>query len=87
MDINAALAGADSWRTARAQSSLGWVLILRDKAAEGEPLLAAARNRLLATVGSSHAATQWATARLADYLRARHRDAEAAEVLANPHKG
>jgi serine/threonine protein kinase len=87
VDINAALSGADSWRTARAQASLGWILILRDRAAEGEPLLATARNRLLETVGSSHAATQWATARLADYLRTHHRDAEAAEVLAPPHKG
>src|SRR5450755_130421 len=87
IDINTALAGADSWRTARAQSTLGWDLILRGKAAEGQPMLVAARNRLIATVGASHAATQWASARLADYLRAHHRDAEAAQVLAGPHKG
>jgi serine/threonine protein kinase/tetratricopeptide (TPR) repeat protein len=87
IDINAALAGTDSWRTARAQSTLGWVLILRGKAAEGEPMLVAARNRLIATVGAAHAAAQWASARLADYLRAHHRDAEAAQVLASPHKG
>ncbi|MDP9014875.1 MAG: tetratricopeptide repeat protein [Pseudomonadota bacterium] len=87
VDINSALAGPDSWRTARAQATLGWNLILRDKTAEGEPLLVASRNRLLATVGSSHAATRWATARLGEYLRSHHRDAEAAEVLASPHKG
>ena len=87
MDINTALAGTDSWRTARTQSTLGWVLILRGKAAEGEPMLVAARSRLIATVGAAHAATQWASARLADYLRTHHRDAEAAQVLASPHKG
>jgi serine/threonine protein kinase/tetratricopeptide (TPR) repeat protein len=87
IDINAALTGADSWRTARSQATLGWDLILRDRAQEGEPMLIAARNRLIATVGSAHAATQWASARLAEYLRSRHRDAEAAQVLAMPHQG
>jgi serine/threonine protein kinase/tetratricopeptide (TPR) repeat protein len=87
VDINTALAGVDSWRTARAQASLGWALILRDKADEGEPMLVAARDRLLATVGATHAATRWASQRLADYLRAHHRDAEAAQVLAKPRKG
>jgi serine/threonine protein kinase/tetratricopeptide (TPR) repeat protein len=85
IEINTALAGAASWRTARSQSTLGWELILRGNAAEGEPMLVAARNQLIATVGASHAATQWASARLADYLRSRHRDAEAAQVLAGPH--
>ncbi len=84
VDINTTLAGADSWRTARAQASLAWDLILREKAVDGEPLLVASRNRLLATVGASHPATEWATARLGEYLTARHRDAEAAEVLAKP---
>ena len=87
VDIDTALSGADNWRTARAQASLGWVLILRDKAAQGEPLLVAARNQLLATVGPEDPMTQWASARLADYFKARHRDAEAAQVLASPHKG
>jgi eukaryotic-like serine/threonine-protein kinase len=87
VDINSALAGADSWRTARAQASLGWALIVRDKAEEGEPMLAAARDRLLATVGAGHVATQWASEHLAEYLRAHHRDAEAAQVLAKPRKG
>jgi serine/threonine protein kinase/tetratricopeptide (TPR) repeat protein len=85
VDINTALAGADSWRTARSQASLGWDLILRDNAAEGEPLLVAARSRLLATVGGKHAATLWASSHLADYLRTHHRDAEAALVSAAPH--
>jgi serine/threonine protein kinase/lipopolysaccharide biosynthesis regulator YciM len=85
IEINTALAGAASWRTARSQSTLGWELILRGNAAEGEPMLVAARNQLIATVGASHAATQWASARLSDYLRSRHRDAEAAQVLAGPH--
>jgi serine/threonine protein kinase/tetratricopeptide (TPR) repeat protein len=85
VDINSALAGADSWRTARSQASLGWDLILRDDAAEGEPMLVAARDRLLATVGGKHAATLWASSHLADYLRAHHRDAEAARVSAPLH--
>ena len=85
VDINTALAGADSWRTARSQASLGWDLILRDDAAEGEPMLVAARDRLLATVGGKHAATLWASSHLADYLRAHHRDAEAALVSAPLH--
>jgi hypothetical protein len=85
VDINTALAGADSWRTARSQASLGWDLILRDNAAEGEPMLVAARNRLLATVGGKHDATLWASTHLAEYLRAHHRDAEAALVSSTPH--
>ena len=87
VDIDTEVAGADNWRTALAQSTLGWALIMRDKAADGEPMLIAARNRLMATVGPKHAATQWATARLAEYLQAHHRDAEAAQVLLSPHKG
>jgi serine/threonine protein kinase/tetratricopeptide (TPR) repeat protein len=87
VDIDTEVAGADNWRTALAQSTLGWALIRRDQAAEGEPMLIAARNRLIATVGPKHAATQWATARLAEYLQAHHRDAEAAQVLLSPHKG
>jgi serine/threonine protein kinase len=87
LDINTALAGADSWRTARSQASLGWALILRDDAAEGEPMLVAARTRLLATVGATHPATLWASARLADYLHAHHRDAEAAAILGGARKG
>jgi len=73
IEINTALAGADSWRTARAESTLGWDLILRGKVVEGESMLIAARNRLLATVGASHAATRWASDRLADYQAAHSR--------------
>jgi serine/threonine protein kinase/tetratricopeptide (TPR) repeat protein len=87
VDLDASLAGADSWRAARSRSALGWTLILRGKVAEGEPLLAAARQRLLETVGASDAATQWASNRLADYLRMHHREAEAEQVLAKPPKG
>jgi serine/threonine protein kinase len=86
LDINIGLAGADSWRTARSEASLGWVLIQRDRAAEGEPMLRAARAKLLAAVGAQHPATQQATARLMEYFHARHRDADAAQVLAAPDK-
>jgi serine/threonine protein kinase/tetratricopeptide (TPR) repeat protein len=82
LDINSALAGPDSWRTARTQAGLAWALILRNDDAEGAPMLAAARARLLATVGRAHPATEWASARFVEYLRAHHRDAEAAKVLA-----
>jgi serine/threonine protein kinase/tetratricopeptide (TPR) repeat protein len=85
VDIDSAIAGPGSWRTARAEASLGWNLILSGKAAEGEAMLAAARTRLLAAVGAPHSATEWATAHLGEYLRSRHRDAEAEQVLATPH--
>lgn len=86
VDIDTSLAGADSWRTARSQATLGWALILLDRAGEGESLLVAARNRLIAAVGAANPATHWASARLIEYLRAHHRDAEAA-VLEGEHKG
>ena len=82
LDINYSLAGADNWRTARSQAGLACAMILRNDAVEGEPMLVAARDRLLMTVGRAHPATQWASAHLVEYLRARHRDAEAAQVLA-----
>jgi hypothetical protein len=84
--MNVGLAGADSWRTARSEASLGWVLIQRDKAAEGEPMLVGARVKLLATVGPQHPATQQATAWLGEYYRVHHRDADASRVLAAPDK-
>jgi serine/threonine protein kinase len=87
VDLDAALAGADSWNTARAQASLGWSLIARNDAAKGEPMLVAARNRLIATLGALDPETLWASAHLAEYLRAHHRDAEAATILASMHKG
>jgi eukaryotic-like serine/threonine-protein kinase len=86
LDINAGLAGADSWRAARSEAGLGWTLIQRDKAAEGEPMLVAARSKLVATVGLRHPATQQATTWLVEYYRAHHRDAEAGRVLAAPDK-
>jgi hypothetical protein len=86
LDVNTTLAGADSWRTARSAASLGWTLIKRDKSQEGEPMLVAARTRLLATVGAGHPATREATERLIEYYRARHRDADAAQVLAGIDK-
>jgi eukaryotic-like serine/threonine-protein kinase len=79
-EINTALTGADSWRTARSSASLGWALITDGKVAEGEPILVAARARLLATVGPHDDATREATARLVEYYRSRHRDAEAVQV-------
>jgi hypothetical protein len=81
-----ALTGPDTWRTARSEASLGWLLIARDRAAEGEPMLVAARSKLLALVGAEHPAAQLATTRLAAYYRAHHRDEEAARVLATPDK-
>jgi eukaryotic-like serine/threonine-protein kinase len=84
--IDAALAGAGSWRTARAAASLGWALIKLDRPAEGEAMLVAARAKLLATEGAPHPATQEAGARLVEYYRSRHRDAEAAQVLAGSDK-
>lgn len=86
LDISNALAGTDSWRTARSEASLGWLLILRNDAAEGEPMLVAARTKLLASAGADHPATQLATARLAEYYRTHHRDADATRVLATPDK-
>jgi serine/threonine protein kinase len=83
-DMNVELTGADSWRSARSEASLAWVLIARDKAVEGEPMLLAARAKLLAAVGPDHPATRQATAWLAEYYRAHHRDADAARVLAAP---
>jgi hypothetical protein len=84
--MTVALAGPNSWRTARSEASLGWILIKRDRAAEGEPMLLAARSKLLAAVGPQHPATKQATARLVEYYRAHHRDAEAQRVLAAPDK-
>lgn len=86
LDMTAGLAGAESWRAARSEASLGWVLIQRDKAVEGEPMLLAARSKLLASVGPQHPATRQASARLVEYYRAHHRDADAARVLAAPDK-
>jgi len=87
VDMTVGLAGADSWRTARSEASLAWTLIQRDKASEGEPLLVAARSKLLASVGAQHPATQEATARLVQYYRTRHRDSEADRFSRPPTSG
>ena len=67
-------------------ASLGWALIKHDRAAEGEAMLTAARAKLLATAGARDPATQEASARLVEYYRSRHRDADAAQVLAGSDK-
>jgi hypothetical protein len=77
-----ALAGPGNWRTARSEASLGWILIAENKAAEGEPLLQGAQRKLLATLGPQHPEVVLATARLADYYHAHHREADAAQLLA-----
>jgi serine/threonine protein kinase/tetratricopeptide (TPR) repeat protein len=82
LDIELALAGPGNWRTARTEASLGWILIAENKAAEGEPLLQAAQRKLLTTLGPQHSDVVQATARLADYYHAHHRDADAARLLA-----
>jgi len=81
VEISTALAGADSWRTARSAASLGWLLIKSDRASEGEPMLTAARDRLIATLGPRNPTTMQATARLVEYLRSHHRDQAADQVL------
>jgi eukaryotic-like serine/threonine-protein kinase len=86
LEMNAGLAGSDNWRAARSEASLGWLLIARGNTAEGEPMLVAARSKLLASAGAQDPAEQLATARLAEYYRAHHRDDEAARVLATPDK-
>ena len=83
LDIDIGSAGLGNWRAARTEASLGWLLIEEGQgSAEGEPMLVAARSTLLKTVGPRHPETEQATARLADYYRAHHRDADAARVLA-----
>jgi len=86
MEINKTLAGADNWRTARSEASLGWTLIMRDRSAEGEPLLSAAWQVLRTSLGARHPAAHDAGVRLAQYYRAHHRDADAAQVLAASDK-
>jgi hypothetical protein len=80
-DIDLASAGPDNWRAARAEASLGWLLIARDDAAEGEPMLVAARSKLLKSVGPLHPEVALASERLAQYYRLHHREADATRVL------
>jgi tetratricopeptide (TPR) repeat protein len=87
LEINANVGGAESWRAARSAASLGWVLIERDMPAEGEPMLVAARARLLAAVGPLHPATKEASARLAEYYHRTGREETAkAPVLPGSDK-
>jgi serine/threonine protein kinase/tetratricopeptide (TPR) repeat protein len=81
VDIDAALAGADNWQTARSQASLAWILMQDGKDAEGEPMLVAAQSRLQSTLGAQHPDTQQATSRLVQYYQEHHRDADATHVL------
>ncbi|HTD74288.1 MAG TPA: tetratricopeptide repeat protein, partial [Steroidobacteraceae bacterium] len=82
LDIDVATAGVDNWRAARAEASLGWLLIAKGNAAEGEPMLVAARSKLLQSVGPLHPEVALASQRLAQYYRLHHRDADATRVLA-----
>jgi serine/threonine protein kinase/tetratricopeptide (TPR) repeat protein len=79
--MTAELAGPANWRTARADSTLGWILIARG-ADQGGPMLAAAFDRLRATVGLKDEATRKAGARLLDYYRSRHLDEDAQRLSA-----
>jgi hypothetical protein len=57
------------------------LLIAEDNAAEGEPMLVAARSTLLKSIGRLHPEVVLASERLSQYYRAHHRDADAARVL------
>jgi ATP/maltotriose-dependent transcriptional regulator MalT len=81
LDIDVSSAGQSDWRAARAEASLGWLLIAKNAAAEGEPMLVAARAKLLSSMGPLHPEVVLATSRLAQYYQAHHRDADAARVL------
>jgi hypothetical protein len=79
--IDLGSAGAGDWRAARAEASLGWLLISKGNAAEGEPMLETARTKLLSSVGPMHPEVILASNRLARYYRTHHRDADATRVL------
>jgi serine/threonine protein kinase/tetratricopeptide (TPR) repeat protein len=79
-DLEISLNAAD-WQIARTNASLAWLAISRDDAAEGEPRLTEAVAKLQAQLGPRNPETVQATTRLAQYLRAHHRDAEAAKLL------
>lgn len=76
------LAGADSWRTARANASLGWARINSGDDAAGALLLIDSQRRLEQLLGDRNPATQRASRYLVAYYRLHHRDADAARVLA-----
>ena len=80
LDLEASLGAAD-WQIARTNASLAWLEIQKNNAAEGEPKLVEARNKLIARLGAQNAEVKLVTTRLAQYLRDHHRDAEAAKLL------
>src|SRR5258708_13972586 len=82
LDIDLGSAGPGDWRARRTAARLGWLLIAQNNSAEGEPMLGAARSKLLKKVGAFHPPVALAPKRLAPYFRGHHRDAEAARVLA-----
>jgi hypothetical protein len=79
-DLETALGAAD-WQIARTNASLGWLEIQNNNAAEGEPKLVEARNKLIARLGPQNAEVKLVTTRLAQYLREHHRETEAAKLL------
>jgi eukaryotic-like serine/threonine-protein kinase len=83
LDLELSLEGAGNWRAARADASLGWLLILEDKAADGGPLLESAQRQLSKTLGSQHPEAKLATSRLAEYYRLHHREADAVKILSS----
>jgi serine/threonine protein kinase/tetratricopeptide (TPR) repeat protein len=74
LDLDLSLAGPGNWRAARAQASLGWLLISENKVAEGEPMLVAAQSQLSKTLGPQHPEVKLATSRLAEFYRTHHRE-------------
>jgi serine/threonine protein kinase len=82
LDIDVNSVGRGNWRAARTAASLGWLLISEGNAAEGEPMLTAAQQQLLTTLGAQHPEVVLATSRLADYYHSHHREADAARLMA-----
>jgi len=62
LDLDLSLAPGN-WRAARAQASLGWLLILEDQAAAGEHMLAAAHAQLMTSLGAQHPEVRLASSR------------------------
>ena len=79
LDLEASLGAAD-WQIARTNASLAWLEIQKNNAAEGEPKLVEARNKLIARLGPQNAEVKLVTSRLVQYLKDHHRDAEAAKL-------
>ena len=81
-DLAQRLAGTDSWRTARANASLGWSMIRSGNDAAGAPLLIESQERLTQLLGPRSPATRQASTYLLEYYQVHHRDADASRVLA-----